>query len=46
MDDPNNEKAQHDPLAGCFLRLFWMIVGHALLVFLRRLDCQRESQLS
>ena len=33
MDEPNNEKAQHDSLPGCFLRLFWMIVGHALLAF-------------
>ena len=34
MDEPNNEKAQHDPLPGCFLRLFWMLVGHVLLAFL------------
>jgi hypothetical protein len=33
MDEPNHEEVKHDPLAGCLLRLFWMIVGNALLAF-------------
>ena len=33
MDGPHNESAQHDHLTGCLLRLFWMILGHALLAF-------------
>ena len=33
MDGPHNESTQHDHLTGCLLRLFWMILGHALLAF-------------
>ena len=32
MDEPKNEEVKHDHLAGCFLRLFWMIIGNAILV--------------
>ena len=31
MDEPNYEDNKHDPLEGCLLRLFWMIVGNVLL---------------
>ena len=33
MDQLNTEQVKHDHLGGCLLRMFWMIVGNAILAF-------------
>jgi hypothetical protein len=33
MQEQNHEDRKHDSQAGCLLRIFWMLVGNAVLLF-------------
>ena len=43
MENQKYEDHQHDPPAGCFLRLFWMMIGNFILLFCATTIAQNQS---
>ena len=45
MEEQKHEAQQYDPPAGCLLRLFWMVIGNAILLFCAYGIIQHRSSL-